>query len=111
METNAPVSEQRREELLLALSKLVTETIGKPERYVMVSLVQSAGILMSARVGAAAFIEVRSIGGLSESVNAQMSKSICNLLKDALGVAPERVYINFREVTASNWGWNGETFG
>jgi len=68
-------------------------------------------MLMSGRTGAAAFVDVRSIGGLSGDVNARLSQQICQLLQTSLGISPDRVYLNFAGVSAANWGWNGETFG
>ncbi len=56
-------------------------------------------------------MDVRSIGGLSGDVNRQLSQKIGSLLKDSLGVPPDRVYLNFTDVPAGNWGWNGDTFG
>jgi phenylpyruvate tautomerase len=95
--------------LLATLSKTVAETIGKPEQYVMVTLSQAA-MLMSGNQGKAAFVDVRSIGGLSGDVNRRLSQKLCKLLNDALGVPENRVYLNFTDVEASNWGWNGSTF-
>jgi len=33
------------------------------------------------------------------------------MLKDSLGIANDRVYLNFTDVEAENWVWNGSTFG
>jgi phenylpyruvate tautomerase PptA (4-oxalocrotonate tautomerase family) len=66
---------------------------------------------MAGNPGAAAFVDVRSIGGLTNNVNRKLSQQVCKLLNDSLGVPENRVYLNFTEVEASNWGWNGSTFG
>ncbi len=110
LETTVALSEEQRRKLLVSLSKTVASAIGKPEQYVLVSLSQSA-MLMSGKGGEAAFVEIRSIGGLNSGVNRKLSQQICNLLKDLLGIAPDRVYLNFTDVEAGNWGWNGSTFG
>ena len=109
LETTVELSEDHRKKLLPALSKIVAETIGKPEQYAMVSA-STAAMVMSGKAGAAAFVDVRSIGGLSPEVNRRLSQGICRLLKVALGVASDRVYLNFTDVAAGNWGWNGESF-
>ena len=59
----------------------------------------------------AAYVEIRSIGGLNSAVNRQLSERLCALLKEQLGIPPDRVYIGFTNVSAENWGWNGGTFG
>jgi phenylpyruvate tautomerase PptA (4-oxalocrotonate tautomerase family) len=89
---------------------LVAETIGKPEQYVMVTVTQAA-VVMSGKAGAAALVDVRSIGGLTGDVNRRLAQQVCKLLSESLGLPPERVYLNFTDVEAGNWGWNGSTFG
>ena len=110
LETTVVLSEDKRKALLASLSKTVAETIGKPEQYVMVIIGQAA-VLMAGNPGAAAFVDVRSIGGLTNDVNRKLSRKVCKLLNESLGVPEDRVYLNFTEVQASNWGWNGSTFG
>ncbi len=110
LESTVAVPEEKRKALLEALSKAVAESIGKPEQYVMVTLGQAA-LLMSGKPGDAAFVDVRSIGGLTGDVNRRLSQKLCKLLNDALGIAPNRIYLTFTEVEAGNWGWNGSTFG
>ncbi len=110
LETTIVISEDKRKALLASLSKMVAETIGKPEQYVMVSTTQAA-MLMSGKAGEAAFVDIRSIGGLTDDVNRKLSQQVCKLLHDSLGIPPDRVYLNFADVDAGNWGWNGSTFG
>ena len=110
LETTVPLPEEKVKPLLTALSNTVASVIGKPEQYVMVTASQSA-ILMSGKSGDAAFVDIRSIGGLNAESNGKLSQQICKLLKDSLGIAPDRVYLNFTDVEAGNWGWNGSTFG
>jgi phenylpyruvate tautomerase len=110
LETNVALADDKRQALLATLSKIVAETIGKPEQYVMV-VISSASVLMSAKPGDAAFVDVRSIGGLGDAVNRQLSQKICTLLKTSLSIPPERVYLNFTDVDGASWGWNNSTFG
>ena len=110
LETTAALPDEKTEALLASLSKIVAETIGKPEQYVMVTA-SPAAMLMSGKPGAAAFVDLRSIGGLGDDVNRQLSQKICKLLGESLGVPPDRIYLNFTDVPAGNWGWNGDTFG
>jgi len=110
LETTVALSDDQRSALLSSLSKIVSATIGKPEQYVMV-VISPAAMLMSGQPGDAAFVDVRSLGGLAGEVNRQLAQKIGKLLKDSLGIPPERVYLNFTDVAGANWGWNGETFG
>ena len=110
LETTVVLSEDKRQALLASLSKIVVETIGKPQQYVMVAASQAA-MQMSGSPGDAAFVDVRSIGGLTGDVNRKLSQKVCQLLHDSLGVPQNRIYLNFTDVQASHWGWNGSTFG
>jgi phenylpyruvate tautomerase len=110
LETTVTLPDEKKKTLIAALSKIVAETIGKPELYVMVTI-SPADILMSGKPGDTAFVDIRSIGGLTDDVNKQLSKKVCALLKESLGVPENRIYLNFIDVDAANWGWKGSTFG
>jgi phenylpyruvate tautomerase len=110
LETTVALADDKKKALLASLSKIVAGTIGKPEQYVMVTIAPAA-ILMSGKPGDAAFVDLRSIGGLNGDVNQQLAQKIGNLLKESLGVPPDRIYLNFTDVSGANWGWNGDTFG
>ena len=110
LETTVALPDEKRHALLTSLSKLVADTIGKPEEYVMVT-VSAASVLMSGKTGHCCFVDIRSIGGLSADVNRKLSQKVCRILNETMGVSPNRVYLNFTDVPATNWGWNGNTFG
>jgi len=110
LETTVPLPEEKGKPLLAALSKTVASVIGKPEQYVMITASQSA-MVMSGKAGEAALVDIRSIGGLNGETNRKLSQQICKLLKDSLGIASDRVYLNFTDVEAGKWGWNESTFG
>ena len=110
LQTSAPLSDEKQKELLSAMSKMISENIGKPEQYVM-TVIETGAIMMSGKQDDAAFADIRSIGGLNSKVNKRISGELCSLMDRLLGISPNRVYINFTDVSAENWGWNGNTFG
>ncbi len=110
LHTSVSVSEEKREAFLSTMSNILAEKIGKPEQYVMVAI-EEGPMLMSGESGPAAFADIRSIGGLNGDVNRAISASLCELFKEYLDIAQDRVYINFTDVPAVNWGWDGRTFG
>lgn len=110
LETTVTLAEDKRASLLPALSRVVAETTGKPEQYVMVTVSQ-VSMLMAGKPGDAAFVDIRGIGELDAKVNSELSQKICQALEQSLGIAPARIYLNFTDVPAQNWGWNGQTFG
>lgn len=103
-------SQEISPEVQAGLSKITAERIGKPETYVMVSA-EKADLMMAGSEGAAAFIEVKSIGGLSHDVCEKLSAEICGLLNEKLTIPADRIYLNFTDVPASQWGFNGSLFG
>jgi phenylpyruvate tautomerase len=110
LETTVAVPEKQRGALMGQLSRLVAEAIGKPEEYVMVALSQTE-ILMAGKPGKAAFVDLRSIGGLGSDTNRKLTEGLCDVLETELQVPPDRVYVVFTDVRATDWGWNGATFG
>ena len=110
IETTVAPTEEQRAKLVTTLSRIGAATIAKPEQYVMVTL-STAEILMSGAAGPAAFVDVRSIGGLSPDVTRALSREVCALLTETLGIPGQRVYLTFTELGAAMWGWNGSTFG
>jgi len=105
-----PLDLKKKETVLKDLSRICAETLNKPEKYVMVIIDESA-IIMAGEITPTAFADVKSIGGLGDTVNKAFSRNICEYLKENLGIAVDRIYLNFTDVKAANWGWNGSTFG
>lgn len=112
IETSAPLTDEKAKDVATKGSALVAAALGKPEQYVMTSISHVAAMSMAGSTSApCAFCAVRSIGGLSPEKCRELSGEICRFLQAELGVAPECVYLNFAEVDADCWGWDGTTFG
>ena len=92
------------------LSNMVAQTLGKPEKYVMI-IIEQASIMMSGSNEPAAFADVRSIGSINCKTAETLSDKLCKCLKNHLLISPERVYSNFSDINADLWGWNEKTFG
>ena len=111
LDTTERLSDEDKRRLATRLSRLGAETIGKPESYVMVAVADGVTMLHAGEPGPAAFVDVRSIGGLSGSVNRLLSEKICEALTEIAQVPGDRVYLNFTSLTAASWGHDGSTFG
>jgi len=112
VETSAQLDKAKTESLALALSKTIAKALGKPESYVQSIVEDGAAIAFAGKTDApSAYVLVRGIGGFSPQVNKSASKAICATLEQEAGIEPGRVYINFEDIPASDWGWNGGTFG
>jgi phenylpyruvate tautomerase PptA (4-oxalocrotonate tautomerase family) len=109
IETNVSLDAANAEALVAQASQAVARELGKPERYVMVTVRPDTPMLMAGTAEPAAFLDLRSIG-LPDSKTEALSQAFCQLIEDEIGVPPDRVYINFADVPRAHWGWNGGTF-
>jgi phenylpyruvate tautomerase len=107
--TNQVVEPEKYTAILQKASRLVAETLGKPEEYVMVTLETSARILFAGQSEPAAFVEWRAIG-LPTGRTDELARLLCAFLQSELDIPADRVFINFNDVPANLWGWNGGTF-
>jgi phenylpyruvate tautomerase len=110
LETSAPITSGDREDLVRRLTKIAADVIGKPEDYVMASL-SEAKMTMGGQPGPAAFLDIRSIGGLDKEVNREITKQVSELLEEKLRIPSDRIFVCFSNIAAQNWGWNKSTFG
>ena len=109
IQTNSPYPAEQANALLAKASRRVAEALGKPERYVMVSLETNPHMLFAGDGAPLAYLELKSIG-LPEGRTAELSAMLCGLVAENLGVAADRVYIEFADAPHKMWGWNGGTF-
>ena len=110
LQTSVQVEDSKKQQLLQDISGAISRITGKPETYIMVTI-DNADISIGGDTGPAAYIDVRGIGGLDGSTNGQLTEALCGILTDSLAIPGDHVYITFTDVPASNWGWNGSTFG
>tara|TARA_B100000700_G_C14495612_1_gene601665 strand:+ start:236 stop:574 length:339 start_codon:yes stop_codon:yes gene_type:complete len=90
------------------ISKMVADLTGKPEDYVMTIIQSNSQMTFAGSDEPCCFIEVKSIGSLNPS---SMSRSLCGLISSKTNIKANRIYIEFIDVNASNWGFNNSTFG
>ena len=95
-------------ELLKELSSELANSTGKPENYVMCLLQTDVPMTFGGSDEPCCYVEIKSIGALRPS---KMTESFCNLIQSKTEIPSNRIYIGFEDVEASNWGFNGQTFG
>ena len=109
IQTNQTVDADRQKTLITRASQAVADMLGKPERYVMVSIEHNPAMLFGGSDAPLAYLELKSIG-LPESRTAEFSKALAGLLADELGLPADRIYIEFADAPRAMWGWDGGTF-
>jgi phenylpyruvate tautomerase len=56
-------------------------------------------------------VAVKNVGKMSADDTTRLSSELCERLAAGLGVARDRIYIEFADAVGYLWGWNGDTFG
>jgi phenylpyruvate tautomerase len=106
---NRPLDDSAARDLAARASATVAEQLGKPERYVMVSVEQNPVMQFAGSAAPLAYLELKSIG-LPASRTTEISRVLCELVTDTTGIDPERIYIEFSDAPRAMWGWNRGTF-
>tara|TARA_Y100001968_G_scaffold301206_1_gene313275 strand:+ start:199 stop:537 length:339 start_codon:yes stop_codon:yes gene_type:complete len=90
------------------VSEMIADLTGKPEDYVMTMIQSNSQMTFGGSDEPCCFVKLKSIGSLDPS---SMSKSLCELISSKTNIKANRIYIEFIDVKASNWGFNSSTFG
>lgn len=109
IQTNKDLDDAGARQFIARASALVAEQLGKPERYVMVALEPPVPMLFAGDNDPVAYLELKSIG-LAENQTPELSRALCALVSETLGINQDRIYIEFSNAPRKMWGWNGATF-
>ena len=109
IETNKRMDNAKASDLLEKTSKFVSGMLGKPEKFVMVSIGTDEQMMFGGSDAPTAFVQLKSIGMQIERCS-EFSGRICQFLNDEFGVPADRVFIDFTSLQGNMFGWNGKTF-
>jgi phenylpyruvate tautomerase PptA (4-oxalocrotonate tautomerase family) len=98
------------QDILKKVTTLLSDLLGKPERYIMVSLENNPDMLFGGTDEPLMYVELKSIG-LPQNKTRELSAALSEFLHKETGVTPDRIYIEFSDAERAMWGWNGSTFG
>ena len=98
---------ENKKKILEEISNLISSLTNKSKRFVMARIDDGLEMYFNDD-RPCCYLEIKSIGSLNPS---EMSKPISNLITEKIGIPADRIYIKFENVSASMWGWNGQTFG
>jgi phenylpyruvate tautomerase len=98
-------------QLLKSFSSLLARELGKPERYVMVGLAPRLDMSFAGSREPACYAELKNVGELEPDRVEELSEILCDAIAKALGVARDRIYIEFTNADGALWGFDGGTFG
>ena len=109
IQTNIRLEQAAEPALLKQLSETVANELGKPERYVMVTIETDIAMLFAGSDQPTAYLELKSLD-LPEEKNAELSKALCGAIAQTLSISSDRIYIEFTSPPRHMWGWKGTTF-
>jgi phenylpyruvate tautomerase PptA (4-oxalocrotonate tautomerase family) len=105
-----PLPAAARSDFLRAASLLLARELGKPEAYVMTCLLPQTDMTFGGSTGPSAYAELKNIGTFSPETTQRLSRQLCALVSSAFGVPQNRIYLEFKDVEAHLWGFDGDTF-
>lgn len=109
VETNLKIEAAEADACVFKFSKFISRALGKPEIYVTVILHQNVSLSLSGSNEPAVFASLGSIS-LQPDKCLELSKSVCEFITAEFSVPGTRVFIEFRDLERSMFGWNGRTF-
>jgi phenylpyruvate tautomerase len=111
IQSNASIDEAEVGPMLSVFSARLAELLGQPEAYVMTLLERPTGMTMAATAEPCALVEVRSIVAFTREQTQDVAGAVCAMLEERLGVAPNRVFLNFTNFEKAMWGFDGAMLG
>lgn len=109
IQTNQCPDSMAQAALIRHLSAQLAGWLAKPEQYVVVALQPVTAMSFGGSDAPCAYLELKSIG-LAEAQLPELSARLCQAIGAGLGIATERIYIEFSAAQPQWWGWNGATF-
>ena len=91
-------------------AQLVAELLSKPLSYVVVHIIPDQMMSWGGSNDPCAFTTLGSIGSLGRKENVKISDRLSSHIDEALGIKPDRMYINFVDYKRENVGYAGTTF-
>ncbi len=105
----AKVDEAAVSAMLSACSVKLAELLAQPEAYVMTLFDRPASMTMAGTADPCCLVEIRSVVELTGDQTRAMAQAFCPVLAEHLGVAPNRIFLNFTDFRRAMWGFNGAT--
>lgn len=106
---NVPITKEQEITIKTKLGKAISLIPGKSEAWLMVGFEDEAKLYFKGDGDCKiAFIEVKIFGKASSQAYDKLTKEICNIYEEVLGISQDKIYVKYEEV--SNWGWNGNNF-
>ena len=102
---NRTFSEEKQDQLKAELAKILYDVLEKEERGVVVTFNTVFGMYRAGeRCDDAAALDVKYIGNFALEKKQEITRRVCKLFSESLGLDPKKIIVLFTEVLSENWG-------
>lgn len=103
------LTEEEKEKIKVRLGQAISLIQGKSESWLMVGFEDNYSLYFKGSNSTKlAFVEVGIFGKASEREYDRLTAEICQIYKEEIGIAQDKIYIKYEE--SQHWGWNGRNF-
>ena len=106
--TSVSVSPEQEKTIKTKLGQAITK-LGKGEAWLMVEVEDNCRLWFRGdNSEGMAIVEVALFGKASADQYDEMTKAVCGIISDTLGISGEEIYVKYEEV--EHWGYNSFNF-
>lgn len=107
--TNVKIDEEQEKRLKKRLGEAIETFPGKTEYWLMMSFDDECRMWFRGYNNfPQAMVEIKLFGTAEASLCERMTKTVCKIFEEELGVTPDHLYVKYEFCEA--WGWNNENF-
>ena len=107
--TNQPISKETAKALKEAYASAIELLPGKTEKWLMLSFEGDTTMAFHGDMESPmAYVTVALVGKAPREAYEAMTKRVCTIMEEALGISPDMVYVKYEETDC--WGWNHTNF-
>ncbi len=108
-ELSIKLNENQKEKIQNLLTDVVASSFGKPKAFVMSEINDEKDLYMGGKkLENGAYLSIKLLGNTTKNICGQITKSVCEILKQELGTESQNVYVSYHP--ADLWGWNCQMF-
>lgn len=100
----------RADEFVHTLSRVLAKELNKPESYLMILVNYANHMAFGGSNAPACYAELKNIGEFTPEATVHLSQLLCTQLSEGLGVAKNRIFIEFSNPAPHLFGFDSETF-
>ena len=107
--TNKSIDKSTAKALKEAYASAIELLPGKTEKWLLLSFEGDTQMTFHGDMDSPmAFLTVSLVGSASDEAYDALTKRLCEIMKEVLGIAADMVYVKYEEV--DHWGWNNTNF-